>query len=101
MGSPVRIKDLAERVIMLSGLTPGVDVPVEIVGLRPGERLGEALVEESEELVRTQHPFVHKVRIAVLDRQRFVEDLEELRQWVRAGDVDHATKQLMKMARAG
>jgi O-antigen biosynthesis protein WbqV len=49
MGEPIRILDLARRMIRLAGLKPDVDIKIEIVGLRPGEKLYEELFDESEE----------------------------------------------------
>jgi O-antigen biosynthesis protein WbqV len=48
MGEPVRIMDLARQMIALSGRTPGKDIDIEIVGLRSGEKLTEALLDETE-----------------------------------------------------
>ncbi|MCL2233069.1 MAG: polysaccharide biosynthesis protein, partial [Treponema sp.] len=48
MGEPVRIRDLAEQMIRFYGLEPVQDIAIEYVGLRPGERLGEELVWDSE-----------------------------------------------------
>lgn len=48
MGEPVRILDLARQMIALSGRTPGRDIDIEITGLRPGEKLTEALLDETE-----------------------------------------------------
>jgi O-antigen biosynthesis protein WbqV len=50
MGQPVRILDLAERMIRLSGLEPYRDVKIEFSGMRPGERLQEALFAQNEKL---------------------------------------------------
>jgi O-antigen biosynthesis protein WbqV len=49
MGQPVKILDLAERMIRLSGLEPGRDIQIEYVGIRPGERLHEILFAHGEE----------------------------------------------------
>jgi FlaA1/EpsC-like NDP-sugar epimerase len=51
MGQPVRIMELAERMIRLSGLEPGTDVKIEITGKRPGERLNEILFAHNEPIV--------------------------------------------------
>ncbi|WP_332769822.1 polysaccharide biosynthesis protein [Phenylobacterium sp.] len=48
MGEPVRIMDLARQMIALSGRIPGKDIDIEITGLRPGEKLTEALLDETE-----------------------------------------------------
>ena len=48
MGAPVRILDLARQMIALSGRTPGRDIEIEITGLRPGEKLTESLLDETE-----------------------------------------------------
>ena len=48
MGEPVRIMDLARQMIALSGHTPGRDIEIEVTGLRPGEKLTEALLDETE-----------------------------------------------------
>ncbi len=55
MGEPVRIKDVAEQLIRLSGLRPGIDISVRYVGLRPGEKLEEELLTDSERARVTRH----------------------------------------------
>jgi FlaA1/EpsC-like NDP-sugar epimerase len=58
MGSPVRIMDLAHDLIRLSGLVPNRDIPIRIIGRRPGEKLQEELLTESEAAgVRKLGPF--------------------------------------------
>ena len=58
MGQPVKIVDLAERMIRLSGLQPGVDIEVVFTGMRPGERLNEILFASEEPPVEIGLPGV-------------------------------------------
>ncbi|MBP7276113.1 MAG: polysaccharide biosynthesis protein [Kiritimatiellae bacterium] len=62
MGQQVRIKDLAENLIRLSGLIPGKDIEIVYTGLRPGEKLSEELFSESEDLVPTGVPKLNVLR---------------------------------------
>jgi FlaA1/EpsC-like NDP-sugar epimerase len=61
MGQPVRILDLAKRMIRLSGYRVGVDIPIEIVGRRSGEKLDEELSTPEEEVLSTSHPHIHRL----------------------------------------
>ena len=55
MGQAANIFDLAEQMIQLAGFTPGVDIPIQITGLRPGEKMHESLVGSQEKVVSTGH----------------------------------------------
>ena len=55
MGEPVRIMDLAEKMIRLSGLEVGKDIDIQVTGLRPGEKLYEELLLSEEGIQQTQH----------------------------------------------
>ncbi len=64
MGEQVRILDLAETMIRLSGYRPGVDIEIEITGVRPGEKMYEELLTEEEGAVATQHARIMRVPAA-------------------------------------
>lgn len=98
MGEPVKIFDLAQNLVRLSGLEPGKDIPIEVIGLRPGERLNEALVMEGEELLPTEHEKVLMVWNHGFDRAEFAKHLEELRRLVAARDREGAVAQLQAIA---
>jgi FlaA1/EpsC-like NDP-sugar epimerase len=61
MGEPVRILDLANRVIRLSGQRVGADIEIRVTGQRPGEKLHEQLVEDAETTEPTAHPAITRV----------------------------------------
>jgi FlaA1/EpsC-like NDP-sugar epimerase len=71
MGEPVRVLDLAHNLIRLYGYEPGKDIEVKIIGLRPGEKLHESLVDESEEAtsVRQQAKLL-RIRSQAPERKR-------------------------------
>jgi FlaA1/EpsC-like NDP-sugar epimerase len=62
MGEPIRIVDLAEDLIRLSGLRVGQDIDVVFTGLRPGDKLSEELFVQSDEFVRTEHERILRLR---------------------------------------
>ena len=62
MGEPVRIAQLAEDLISLSGLTPHSDIQIVYTGIRPGEKLYEELVVDTEQIQSTAHPKVFLAR---------------------------------------
>jgi FlaA1/EpsC-like NDP-sugar epimerase len=75
MGEPVRILDLAKDMIRLSGLRVGEDIEVQIVGLRPGEKLFEELYDAHERHARTSHP---KIMVADSARRDLLEVIRDI-----------------------
>ena len=69
MGKPVRILDLAERMIQLSGLTPYEDIDIVFSGLRPGEKLYEELLNDASMTLPTHHPKIMISKVAAPDFQ--------------------------------
>lgn len=80
MGKPVRIKDLAEDLIRLSGLQPGKDIKIVYTGLRPGEKLFEELFTKEEGTVATKHDRIFVGKSEVVSEQILFPQLERLRQ---------------------
>ena len=78
MGSPVRIADMARNLIRLSGYEPDVDIKIEYVGLRPGEKLYEELLMDEEGLQDTANKLIHIGKPIDMDDELFVSQLKEL-----------------------
>ena len=62
MGTPIKIVDMAKDLIRLSGFEPEVDIKIEFVGLRPGEKLFEELITDGENVVPTTHEKIMTLR---------------------------------------
>jgi len=58
MGRPVKIRELAEKLIILAGKTPGRDIAIEYIGLREGEKMYEELFNEGEGSKPSEHPLI-------------------------------------------
>jgi FlaA1/EpsC-like NDP-sugar epimerase len=78
MGQPVKIIDLARKMIRLAGYTPGKDMEIKFTGLRPGEKMYEELFKESEQLLATHHPLIMKARKISLDQAWLEKEINEL-----------------------
>jgi FlaA1/EpsC-like NDP-sugar epimerase len=79
MGEPVRIVDLARDMIRLSGLREGVDVEIEFVGTRPGEKLYEELHVTGEQHVATSHPKITVVESDEINRLEVLRSIKRLK----------------------
>lgn len=82
MGEPVRILDLARNLILLSGHRPDEDIPIIFTGLRPGEKLYEEMLMREEGMQETGNKLIHIGRPIELDEERFLEELDALRDYV-------------------
>ena len=87
MGELVRIRDLAEKMIQLSGYEPDRDIKIEYTGLRPGEKLFEELFYESEALGKTAHPKLLLANSAPVDGHALDGVIERLRGALEVGGV--------------
>ncbi|MBQ6894500.1 MAG: polysaccharide biosynthesis protein [Clostridia bacterium] len=86
MGKPVKIYDLAENLIRLSGYIPNVDIKIEVVGLRPGEKLYEELLMDQEGLEGTKHNKIFVGRPMTIDMPVLEEKLKLLKEAVDSQD---------------
>ena len=78
MGKPVRIYDLAVNLIKLSGYTPNVDMKIEIVGLRPSEKLYEDLLMNEEGLQKTNNDLIYIGKPIEFNKETFFDSLDAL-----------------------
>ncbi len=85
MGKPVKILDLAEDMIRLSGLKPYDDIDIKFTGIRDGEKLFEELEITGESLLKTVHPKIFIGKIAAYNTEEVANILSNFRQAVEAG----------------
>ena len=78
MGESVKIYDLAEKMIKLSGLVVGKDIEIKITGLRPGEKLYEELLSNEENTLPTHHPQILKATVRSYDLDKISSDIVDL-----------------------
>lgn len=88
MGSPVRIYDLASRMISLTGLRPNVDIQIVETGLRPGEKLYEELLNDREQTMATHHKKIMIAKVRQYAYEEVCQHLENLTNAILSND-DH------------
>jgi FlaA1/EpsC-like NDP-sugar epimerase len=98
MGQPVRIIDLACKMIRLAGFIPEEEIKIEVVGLRPGEKLFEELLNDAAKTLPTHHD---KIMIAqeynVTDFDSFTSQLENLMQYAKKMQSDEVVAEMKKI----
>ena len=89
MGEQVRILDLAEDLIRLSGLEPGRDIEIEFTGIRPGEKLREELWEPEKTYDKTAHPDIFRSEHEdVMMNEKLQKTLQRLISLAESGHAD-------------
>ena len=86
MGEPVKIVDMARKLIELSGFKPDVDIKIEFTGMRPGEKLFEELLLDEEGLTKTKNDLIYIGRPIRFDEGQFAEQLQRLERSALAED---------------
>ncbi len=90
MGTPVKISELAKRMIELAGLVPGQDIEIIYTGLRPGEKLYEELLSNSENTIPTGHSRIHIAKVRDYDydeAEEVMNRLETMSRYVEISDM--------------
>lgn len=94
MGDPIKIIDLAENMIRLSGMEPEADIEIEFIGIRPGEKLTEELIGSSEEIIPTAHSKIMLARHADLDTDELAHGIGRLTEAAAAADDEAIVAEL-------
>lgn len=97
MGQSVKIVDLAKKMIKLSGLTLGKDIQIEFSGLRPGEKIYEELLQDTENTVATHHPKITIAKIKPFDYSLINEEIDELLELVSEDSNESIVKKMKQI----
>jgi FlaA1/EpsC-like NDP-sugar epimerase len=82
MGNPVKIADLAKKMIRLYGLIPNIDIQINYIGLRPGEKLYEELLTDGESSIKTYHEKIMIAKIRKVDFEMISNSMKKLYEMV-------------------
>ena len=97
MGEPVKIDDLARRMIRLSGLMPEVDVQIHYTGLRPGEKLYEELLSTKESHLATSNEKIYRAAVREYDYTDVARACSQLYQSAIQGDRIQTVRQMKQL----
>lgn len=97
MGQPVKIYDLAERMISLSGLRPGQDIEIIETGLRPGEKLYEELLNDKEKTMATRHNKIMIAKVRVYDYDDVASHLATLKDCTDLGEYHDIVAEMKRI----
>jgi FlaA1/EpsC-like NDP-sugar epimerase len=92
MGEPVKIVDIARRVIRMAGLRPDIDVPIRFIGLRPGEKLYEELFDTTESKIESAIPGIFEAMPSPIPLEILVTCFGELARLIAQGDGEEVIR---------
>ena len=94
MGEPVKIADLARRMIVLAGFRPDKDIRIEYTGLRPGEKLYEEVLSDKENTKETPHPKIHVAQVREYKYAEVAEKIDHLTELAVAVQIPEMVKEM-------
>lgn len=97
MGRPVKIIDLARNMIRLSGFEPEKDIPIKILGIRPGEKLEEELVNIGEKTEKTEMDKILRVITNTVPFEEMEKIISHLKKLIEKGDDEEIKKYLVRV----
>ena len=86
MGAPVKISDLAKKMIRLYGYIPNIDISLKYTGLRPGEKLYEELLVDGENSVKTYHEKIMIAKVRTIDQKAIIDHFKLLENKITSPD---------------
>ena len=94
MGRPVKIADMARKMIELSGFDPDKDIPIIYTGLRPGEKLYEELLSNKENTLPTAHNKIRVAKVREYNYQEVVKELDKLNELAALVNIPEMVKMM-------
>ena len=94
MGQPVRIYDLATRMISLAGLRPHIDIKIEEIGLRPGEKLYEELLNDKENTIKTGNDKIMIAQVRKYDYIDVCNNIDNIVELAQRGSIHDMVKSM-------
>lgn len=97
MGEPIKILDLAKKMIKLAGMTPGKEIDIKFTGLRPGEKLYEELLNKEEEVIETHNKKILIAKVIEYDYVQITRSIDKLVSIAMQNKDEEAVKQMKRI----
>jgi FlaA1/EpsC-like NDP-sugar epimerase len=97
MGEQIRIYDLAENLIMLSGFKPHEDIEIKVTGLRPGEKMFEQMLHDEEKDQATKNDRIFVTEPDKFEIKKLIKDIKELENYAKAMDEEAILRKIKSM----